>query len=65
MCLALIALASTMNGYDGSLMGSINALPSYTKYYGLGDGGSASTGIVFAIYNVRSILPFNVSSQQY
>lgn len=41
-----------MNGYDGSLMGSINALPSYTKYYGLGDGGSASTGIVFAIYNV-------------
>ncbi|KAI6828054.1 general substrate transporter [Hortaea werneckii] len=39
-----------MNGYDGSLMGSINAVPSYTAYYGLPPEGNSSTGIVFAIY---------------
>ncbi|TKA75488.1 hypothetical protein B0A49_02019 [Cryomyces minteri] len=54
--LALIALASTMNGYDGSLMGSINALPAYTNYYGLSKSGSASTGIVFAIFNVGQMV---------
>jgi len=52
LCLAIISLASTMIGYDGSLMGSINALPSYTKYYGLPAEGSAGTGLVFAIFNV-------------
>lgn len=31
VCL-LVYLCSTMNGYDGSLMGSINAVPSYVKY---------------------------------
>ncbi|KAI7023091.1 general substrate transporter [Hortaea werneckii] len=39
-----------MNGYDGSLMGSINAVPSYTAYYDLPPEGNSSTGIVFAIY---------------
>ncbi|KAL1975649.1 hypothetical protein VTN31DRAFT_4041 [Thermomyces dupontii] len=48
----LIFLCSTMNGYDGSLMGSINALPNYTRYYNLPEGGSVSTGIVFAIYQI-------------
>lgn len=43
------------SGYDGSLMGSINALPNYTKYYGLPEGGSVSTGIVFAIYQVCTL----------
>jgi len=44
-----------MNGYDGSLMGSINALSNYTEYYGLPASGSAGTGIVFAIFNVGQI----------
>ncbi|KAI7592800.1 general substrate transporter [Hortaea werneckii] len=39
-----------MSGYDGSLMGSINAVPSYTAYYDLPPEGNSSTGIVFAIY---------------
>lgn len=43
------------SGYDGSLMGSINALPNYTKYYNLPEGGSVSTGIVFAIYQVCTL----------
>lgn len=39
-------------GYDGSLMGSINAVPSYTKYYNLPPEGNSGTGLVFAIFNV-------------
>jgi hypothetical protein len=34
-------------------MGSINAVPNYIKYYGLPDKGTASTGIVFAIFQVK------------
>ncbi|KAH7248492.1 general substrate transporter [Fusarium redolens] len=49
---ALIFLCSTMNGFDSSLMGSINALPNYTSYFGLPENGNASTGIVFAIFQV-------------
>ncbi|KAK2771459.1 hypothetical protein FQN53_004966 [Emmonsiellopsis sp. PD_33] len=54
----MIFLCSTMNGercatwFDSSLMGSINALPNYTKYFGLPENGNASTGIVFAIFQV-------------
>ncbi|CAL5867486.1 uncharacterized protein PFLUO_LOCUS1705 [Penicillium psychrofluorescens] len=51
---ALIFLCSTMNGYDGSLMGSINATPNYTQYYNLPAKGNAGTGIVFSIFNVRN-----------
>lgn len=39
-------------GFDSSLMGSINALPNYTDYFGLPENGNASTGIVFAIFQV-------------
>ncbi|KAI1214440.1 general substrate transporter [Annulohypoxylon truncatum] len=45
-------LCSTFNGFDTSLMGSINALPNYTEYFGLPASGNASTGIVFAIFQV-------------
>ncbi|KAI1340060.1 general substrate transporter [Xylariaceae sp. FL0016] len=45
-------LCSTMNGFDSSLMGSINALPNYISYFGLPEDGNASTGIVFAIFQV-------------
>ncbi|KAK2808955.1 hypothetical protein FQN50_004229 [Emmonsiellopsis sp. PD_5] len=48
----MIFLCSTMNGFDSSLMGSINALPNYTKYFDLPENGNASTGIVFAIFQV-------------
>ncbi|KAK8015399.1 hypothetical protein PG990_008695 [Apiospora arundinis] len=45
-------LNSTMSGFDGSLMGSINVLDNFTSYYGLAKDGAASTGIVFAIFQV-------------
>jgi MFS family permease len=43
-------------GFDSSLMGSINTLPNYTKYYGLPNTGTASTGIVFAIFQVGQMV---------
>ncbi|KAI0555991.1 hypothetical protein F4679DRAFT_13194 [Xylaria curta] len=52
---ATIFLCSTMSGFDSSLMGSINALPNYTRYFGLPTTGNASTGIVFAIFQVGQI----------
>ncbi|KAF5664346.1 lactose permease [Fusarium heterosporum] len=45
-----------MNGYDGSLMGSINVLPEYQDYYGLGKGGSTSTGLVFSIFQIGQMV---------
>lgn len=51
MCL-LVYLCSTMNGYDGSLMGSINSVPSYLKYFDLPQNGAASTGIIFSIFQI-------------
>ncbi|KAH9896324.1 general substrate transporter [Xylariomycetidae sp. FL2044] len=48
----MVFFCSTMNGFDSSLMGSINALPNYTEYFGLPSSGNASTGIVFAIFQV-------------
>ncbi|KAJ4152261.1 hypothetical protein NW754_004056 [Fusarium falciforme] len=49
---SVVFLCSTMNGFDSSLMGSINALPNYTDYFGLPENGNASTGIVFAIFQI-------------
>ncbi|KAK0105008.1 hypothetical protein ONS95_004622 [Cadophora gregata] len=40
------------SGYDGSLMGSINAIPEYQAYYNLGATGAASTGLVFSIFQI-------------
>lgn len=33
-------------------MGSINAIPEYTKFYGLSENGAASTGLVFSIFQI-------------
>ncbi|KAK3614439.1 hypothetical protein LTR56_027256 [Elasticomyces elasticus] len=43
-------LVSTLNGYDSSLMGAINAMKSYQSTFGPSGDGS-STGIIFIIYN--------------
>ncbi|KAL2831702.1 putative transporter [Aspergillus cavernicola] len=48
----IIYFCSTMNGYDGSLMGSINVLSEYQSYYNLGSSGSSTTGLVFSIFNI-------------
>lgn len=33
-------------------MGSINAIPEFKHYYGLGTDGAASTGLVFSIFQI-------------
>ncbi|KAN0120408.1 general substrate transporter [Hyaloscypha variabilis] len=50
-------LISTMNGFDGSLMGSLNAMTPYQKTFGLNGAGS-STGLIFIIYNLGQIAAF-------
>ncbi|OJJ06634.1 hypothetical protein ASPVEDRAFT_56213 [Aspergillus versicolor CBS 583.65] len=48
-----------LQGFDGSLMGAINAMPQYQEFFGLKAAGS-STGLVFVMFNIGAIaaLPF-------
>lgn len=57
MIMGIGYLVSTMNGFDSSLMGAINAMPSYQRTFGLSGAGSA-TGIIFIIYNLGQIAAF-------
>ncbi|TLS24323.1 hypothetical protein PpBr36_09069 [Pyricularia pennisetigena] len=50
-------LVSTMNGFDGSLMGAINDMKTYQETFGLSSAGS-SAGIVFIVYNLGQIAAF-------
>jgi len=55
-CFCFVAtLNSCINGYDGSLMGAINAMKPYQKQFGMTTTG-ASTGFVFAIYTVGNLV---------
>jgi MFS family permease len=55
--LSISYLVSTMNGFDSSLMGAINAMIPYQETFGLSGAGS-STGIVFIIYQLGQIAAF-------
>jgi MFS family permease len=48
-------LNATSSGFDGSLLGSINAEPQYLNFFHLRSVGS-STGLVFILYNAASII---------
>ncbi|CAG8983551.1 hypothetical protein HYALB_00004352 [Hymenoscyphus albidus] len=50
-------LVSTLNGFDSSLMGAINAMKPYQESMGL-TGTGPSTGLVFIIYNLGQIGAF-------
>ncbi|KAI1812425.1 lactose permease [Poronia punctata] len=50
-------LVSTMNGFDSSLMGSINAMIPYQETFGLESAGP-TTGIIFIIYQIGQIASF-------
>ncbi|KAI0867686.1 lactose permease [Hypoxylon argillaceum] len=50
-------LVSTMNGFDSSLMGAINAMKPYQETFGLNGAGS-TTGIIFIIYQIGQIVSF-------
>ncbi|MCJ1259050.1 hypothetical protein MMC24_006885 [Lignoscripta atroalba] len=56
-CLLVATCNSCINGYDGSLMGSINSYPQYRSYFGFPlDAGTPSTGIVYAIYTIGNLV---------
>ncbi|KAH7417234.1 major facilitator superfamily domain-containing protein [Cadophora sp. MPI-SDFR-AT-0126] len=48
-------LNATSSGFDGSLMGSINAQDQYKTYFHLKETGS-STGLVFILHNAASMV---------
>lgn len=48
-------LNATSSGFDGSLMGSINAESQYKNFFHLKETGS-STGLVFILYNAASMI---------
>ncbi|PVH88266.1 general substrate transporter, partial [Cadophora sp. DSE1049] len=48
-------LNATSSGFDGSLMGSINAQDQYKSFFHLKETGS-STGLVFILYNAASMI---------
>ncbi|CAK7236388.1 hypothetical protein SBRCBS47491_009619 [Sporothrix bragantina] len=48
-------LANCMNGYDGSVMSSINAMDPFHAYFNVAMDGSA-IGLLFAIYSVGQII---------
>ncbi|KAK4193171.1 putative transporter [Podospora australis] len=52
--LAVAYLCGCLNGYDGSLMGGLNGMTSYQRYFNMKTAGS-STGLVFAMYNIGSV----------
>lgn len=54
-CCFIVYFCSTMNGFDGSLMGSVYTLPDYLEYFNL-DMDSTGTGIIVSIYYVGQIV---------
>ncbi|TVY91415.1 Lactose permease, partial [Lachnellula willkommii] len=55
LCLLVSFLNATSSGFDGSLMGSINADPQYKSFFQLKETGGA-TGLVFVLYNAASTI---------
>lgn len=47
-------LCGCLNGYDGSLMGGLNGMKSYMRFFDK-EVIDESTGIVFAMYNIGSV----------
>ncbi len=54
ICL-IVYFCSTMQGFDGSLMGSLYTQSDYLNYYHLDVNSSTGTGLVFSIYNIGQI----------
>jgi hypothetical protein len=61
MIMGIGYLVSTMNGFDSSLMGAINAMKPYQETFGLNGAGS-TTGIIFIIYQIGQIASFPCKS---
>lgn len=57
-CYVMVVCAcSGDNGFDGTVMSSINSMKQYQHYFGL-KVASSKTGIIFGIYTVGQVLSF-------
>lgn len=54
-CMFVAFLCSCANGYDGSLMTAINAMPHYQNKFNSGYLGS-NTGLIFSIYTIGGMV---------
>uniref|UniRef100_A0A060T8J8 ARAD1D12012p n=1 Tax=Blastobotrys adeninivorans TaxID=409370 RepID=A0A060T8J8_BLAAD len=54
MICTVLYFMSSMSGYDGAVMSSINVMQTYLDHFGMKSAGS-STGLVFSIANIASI----------
>lgn len=55
LILLTACLNATASGFDGSIFSTINAMDQYKKYFHKEETG-ASTGIIFAIYTIGSMV---------
>jgi sugar porter (SP) family MFS transporter len=53
LVLSVVYFSSWQNGYDGTIMGTINGDPAYVSYYNFGETSSLE-GVVQAIYSIGS-----------
>ncbi|EDN96597.1 hypothetical protein SS1G_01523 [Sclerotinia sclerotiorum 1980 UF-70] len=57
LILLLATLNAAVNGYDGSVMGSINSYAQYRSYFGFSlTEGTPATGIVYAIFTIGNLV---------
>ncbi|EOD52415.1 putative mfs lactose protein [Neofusicoccum parvum] len=57
LCLLVATVNSVINGYDGTLMSSINSYPQYREYFGFDPvNGTPTTGLVYAIYQIGNLV---------
>ncbi|ORY68655.1 general substrate transporter [Pseudomassariella vexata] len=54
LVLAVAYLCGCLNGFEGSLMGGLNGMKSYQRYFGMALADSG-TGLVFAMYNIGGL----------
>ncbi|KAL6412944.1 putative sugar transporter [Ilyonectria robusta] len=55
MVMVLVTLANCMNGYDGSVMSSLNTMAPFHAFFDVAMDGS-DIGLIFAMYSVGQIL---------
>ncbi|KAL0262578.1 hypothetical protein SLS55_001546 [Diplodia seriata] len=57
LCLLVATVNSVINGYDGTLMSSINSYPQYRGYFGFDPvNGTPTTSLAYAIYQIGNLV---------
>ncbi|KAH9859167.1 hexose transporter [Lenzites betulinus] len=59
LCICLLLITSTTNGYDGSMMNGLQSLPQWNQAFGYPSGGKL--GLLAAIQNIGSVAAYPFS----